>query len=37
MAKATSEGLVPVETLFEQYEALHGERLEVAIHVQVAS
>jgi len=30
MAKAVSEGLVSVEALLDQYEALHGERLEVA-------
>jgi prevent-host-death family protein len=37
MAKATSEGLVPVEALLDQFEALHGERLEGATDVQVAA
>ena len=37
MAKATSEGLVPVQALLDQYETLHGERLEDATDVQVVA
>ncbi len=33
LAKATSEGVVPFETLIEQYEALHGEPLETPANV----